>query len=73
MSGAIFGQQLEYTHTPKGLPLNCQRWQGIRGDRQQVPQGCDKSRYFFARRLLTKNEGEFLPAGEIDYPLIYIN
>lgn len=72
-SGVIFGYRLEYTHTPKGLPLNCHDSRDVRTGGVYPFQPCEISGLFTQKCLLTKGHDRFLCRIMTTFPLIYIN
>jgi len=42
----ILGYHLEYTHTYKGLPLNCHEWQELRGKGLDMQKQREKPQFF---------------------------
>lgn len=69
----ILVHTLEYTHTNKGLPLNCQRSRGKEVGAAGNRQCREKPRLFYRISLLTKDEALFYAANPPTFPLIYIN
>ncbi|WP_222864748.1 hypothetical protein, partial [Serratia marcescens] len=69
----ILGHHLEYTHTPKGLPLNC-RCDRSGSIKAYFPlKSCEKSQFFAGFILLIKSNACFLLRIMFPFPLIYIN
>ena len=72
-NGAILVHTLEYTHTYKGLLLNCQWSMHLRVGGAGTRQRREKQRLFDLICLLTKDKTFFRAANPRTFPLIYIN
>lgn len=73
MNGAILVYTLEYTHTNKGLLLNCRRGNSQGEAVNLSRQHREKPHLFYRKNLLTKDDDDFLRVNLPPFPLIYIN